>query len=115
MAEVYGNGDYAVLLLNGREIDRKKLKKFKTLFEFRYESGSLTARVFDKNNQMSAENTLVTAGNETVLTVRCDKEKIKTGRAPVVCSDESLQEIAKYHPKVLRDFWDYPVYMLRLR
>lgn len=32
------------------------------------------------------------------------KEKIKTGRAPVVCSDESLQEIAKYHPKVLRDF-----------
>ena len=33
-----------------------------------------------------------------------NKEKIKTGRAPVVCSDESLQEIAKYHPKVLRDF-----------
>ena len=27
---------------------------------------------------MSAENTLVTAGNETVLTVRCDKENIKT-------------------------------------
>ena len=78
VAEVYGNGDYAVLLLNGREIGRKKLKKFKTLFEFRYESGSLTARVFDKNNQMSAENTLVTAGNETVLTVRCDKDNIKT-------------------------------------
>ena len=33
-----------------------------------------------------------------------NKEKIKTGRTPQVCSDESLQEIAKYHPKVLRDF-----------
>lgn len=32
------------------------------------------------------------------------KEKASTGRTPVICSDEALLEIAKYHPRVLRDF-----------
>lgn len=32
------------------------------------------------------------------------KEKRTSGRAPVICNDESLMEIAKYHPKVLKDF-----------
>lgn len=32
------------------------------------------------------------------------KEKNATGRMPVICNDEALMEIAKYHPRVLRDF-----------
>lgn len=32
------------------------------------------------------------------------KEKTATGRMPVICNDEALMEIAKYHPRVLRDF-----------
>jgi len=32
------------------------------------------------------------------------KEKVKTGRTPLICSDESLLEIAKYHPRVPGDF-----------
>lgn len=32
------------------------------------------------------------------------KEKNAIGRMPVICNDEALMEIAKYHPRVLRDF-----------
>ena len=77
VCEVYSQGDYVVLSLNGREIGKKKLNKFKALFEFKYASGCLTAKAYDRNGNFISESKLETAGNETVISLRSDKENIR--------------------------------------
>lgn len=77
VCEVYSQGDYVVLSLNGREIGKKKLNKFKALFEFKYASGCLSAKAYDRNGNFISESRLETAGNETVITLRSDKENIR--------------------------------------
>ena len=77
VCEVYSQGEYVVLSLNGREIGKKQLKKFKTMFEFKYASGCLTVKAYDRNGNFISESKLETAGNETVITLRSDKENIR--------------------------------------
>lgn len=76
IAEVYSEGSYVILSLNGREIGKKPLRDYKALFRFTYVPGELHASAYSADGKLLSENTLSTGGEETVLTVKSDKEKI---------------------------------------
>ncbi len=75
-AEVYADGEYVQLDLNGKVLGKKKLKKYKTVFRFVYQPGTLTATVFDHEGVQISTGSLVSAGQETILSVRPEKQII---------------------------------------
>ena len=73
IVEVYADAAAVRLRLNGREIGKKAVKKFKTIFRLPYEPGTLTAEGLDENGQVISSHSLHTAGEETVLTVKPER------------------------------------------
>lgn len=61
------------MLLNGKEIANKPVKKYKTLFKLPYQPGTLTAEALDERGNVISSHSLTTAGEETVLRVTPDK------------------------------------------
>ena len=73
VVEVYANSASVRLLLNGKEIANKPVKKYKTLFKLPYQPGTLTAEALDERGNVISSHSLTTAGEETVLRVTPDK------------------------------------------
>jgi len=74
MVEVYARGYKVELILNGKKIGSKKINKtMRTYFKVPYENGRLTAIVYDNNGNKVSENSLVTAGEETKLSIEPEK------------------------------------------
>lgn len=73
VVEVYANSASVRLLLNGKEIVNKPVKKYKTLFKLPYQPGTLTAEALDERGNVISSHSLTTAGEETVLRVTPDK------------------------------------------
>ena len=68
--EVYARGESVSLYLNGKCVGTKKPKgDCRVIFKVRYEDGELIAISYDKNHQEIARTSLVTAGQETKLTL----------------------------------------------
>ncbi len=76
--EVYADAASVRLLLNGKEIATKPIKKFKTIFKLPYRPGTLTAEALDERGNVVSSHSLTTAGEETVLTVRPEKNVLRT-------------------------------------
>lgn len=79
--EVYARAAEVALLLNGNQVARKKVKQnnCRTLFQFPYESGELTAVSYDGKGQEIGRQTLKTAGEETVLRVMPEEKTVRAG------------------------------------
>ncbi len=81
--EVYAQGYEAELLLNGTGIGKKRLdKNHRASFSVAYQSGTLTASAFDRNDRELARTSLTTAKDETRLQLLPEKET--TGRGELL-------------------------------
>ncbi len=78
--EVYSRAPMVELYVNGTKVGRKKLgKNCRYNFKVNYYDGEITAVNLDENGNELSRNTLKTAGNETVLSVRPEKTEVKKG------------------------------------
>ncbi|MCR4902062.1 MAG: DUF4982 domain-containing protein, partial [Butyrivibrio sp.] len=78
--EVYAKGDYVELFLNGKSLGKKKNNKtLRTYYSVPYDNGELKVVVTDKSGRAISENSLVTAGEETILNIEPEKKEAKKG------------------------------------
>lgn len=75
--EVYGIGAYAELIVNGKSIGKKKLKKNKAIFKTVYTPGTICAKVYNADKTLWGEDQLTTAGNDTKLSVQAEKTVLR--------------------------------------
>ena len=75
--EVYADAAAVRLSLNGKEIGTKPVKKYKALFKVAYQPGTLTAEALDEQGNVISSHSLTTAGTETVLTVKPEKQVLR--------------------------------------
>ena len=74
---VFARGAEAELLINGRSVGRKKLKKARAAFKTTYATGEVTAVSYDKNGAEIGRYTLKTAGQETELRAKPERSKVR--------------------------------------
>lgn len=77
IVEVYADAAAVRLKLNGSEVGTKAVKKYKALFKVAYKSGTLMAEALDEQGKVISSHSLTTAGTETVLTVKPDKNVLR--------------------------------------
>lgn len=80
VVEVYSRAPIVELYLNGKRVGRKKFKRncrFK--FNVTYQGGELTAVNLDQDGKELSRNSLITAQEETVLSVVPEKTSVKSG------------------------------------
>lgn len=75
--EVYADATAVRLKLNGMEIATKPVKKYKAYFKLPYQPGTLMAEALDEQGKVISSHSLTTAGPETVLTVKSDKNVLR--------------------------------------
>lgn len=75
--EVYADAAAVRLKLNGSEVGTKPVKKYKALFKVAYKSGTLVAEALDERGKVISSHSLTTAGTETVLTAKPDKNVLR--------------------------------------
>lgn len=76
--EVYARGAKVALFLCGRKITEKKIKKdCRTVFKIKYRDGELKAVSYDSEGKELASASLVTAGENTVLSAVPERRSVK--------------------------------------
>lgn len=86
IVDVYTNGEYAELYLNGKLLQRKKRNKKYCIVQFtvNYQKGILKAIAYDRENKILGETSLKTAGDDIKLRAYPELETIsKDGLAYV--------------------------------
>ena len=73
VVEVYADAAAVRLILNGKEIDTKPVKKYKVIFKLPYKPGTLTAEALDESGEVISKHSLTTAEKETILTAIPEK------------------------------------------
>jgi len=74
--EVYADAHAVKLLLNGKEIGVKKIKKYKAIFKAKYEPGELIAVALDEEGNEIGKTTLRTGKKDISLTAKPEKDTI---------------------------------------
>ena len=79
--EVYARAHSVELLLNGRRVAKKRVKRnrCRTLFDITYESGALTAVSYDRSGNEIGRSSLKTAEEDTVLSLIPEEKSVKPG------------------------------------
>lgn len=78
--EVYARAEKVELFLNGKSMgSRQKKKDCRFRFSIPYENGTLIATAYDKQGKPIGTHTLVTAGEETLLTATPEKARVQAG------------------------------------
>ena len=75
--EVYADAAAVRLKLNGKEIGTTPVKKYRAIFKVPYQPGTLTAEALDGNGNVLSFHSLVSASEETVLTVKPEKKVLR--------------------------------------
>lgn len=88
-AEVYANGDYIKLFLNGEEVGEAGLKEYKAIIPLTYQPGELTA-VSYQNGREIGRYTITTAGRDIHLTAVADCNVIKANDGDLCYIDITL-------------------------
>ena len=79
VVEVYVDAHAVRLMLNGKEMGTKPVKKYKAIFRLPYQPGTLTAETLDEQGKVVSSHSLTTAGAETVLTLKPEKTVLHAG------------------------------------
>lgn len=77
MAEVFTDAPYVRLLRNGEVIGTKKVRKYKASFKVKYEPGTLTAVLLDREKRETGRTELVTAGAAERILVQTSKDILR--------------------------------------
>lgn len=75
--EVYSQGNCVELFQDGVSLGKKKLEYCKVQYKTTYKRGELRAVSYDENGNVLGEETLRTAGQETIFTVLPDRTVLK--------------------------------------
>lgn len=75
-AEVYGAGDEAEFILNGRSLGRSPFEKMKAFLDVPYEKGTLEAVVYEQGQEIS-RCSLTTVGEPVKLMLRAEEDSLK--------------------------------------
>ena len=79
LMEVYSGQDRVELLLNGRSLGKKKVKRCRAIFRTRYVPGTLTAVAYDAQGRETGRTTLSSAKGALRIAVRPEKETASPG------------------------------------
>lgn len=77
VVEIYADAHAVRLMLNGKEMGTKPVKKYKAIFRLPYQPGTLTAETLDEQGKVVSSHSLTTAGDETVLTGTPEKKVLR--------------------------------------
>lgn len=79
--EVYTDkGTSAELFLNGKSLGKKDVQKDKAIFNIKYQPGTLTAVVYDKNGNKVGENSLTSATGTPKIAAKAETTNAKPGK-----------------------------------
>ncbi len=78
--EVYADCHKVSLFINGRKIGTKAIKKCRTMFKTKYESGVVSVIAYDINGNEVGRSELETACEKTELRLLPEKESFKVGK-----------------------------------
>lgn len=90
--DVYSDAYEVEVLVNGKSLGKKKPVEFFAKFPAVYESGTVTAKGYDRAGKLLYANALSSAGNETVLKIKADKSQIKAGTQDFVFLDITVED-----------------------
>lgn len=98
VVEVYGRGVEAELLLNGNSIARQPMTEYRAMFDTVYQSGTLTAVVYDENGSEVGRDTLSSAVGCIKPVIHCESQPV-SGKLLYVnidlCGDNGIVERAQ--------------------
>ena len=77
--EVFARAAEVELKINGKTAGRKKVKKCRTKFNVIYHDGEITAVSYSKDGRELGRQTLKTAENDTMLSIRPETKMAKSG------------------------------------
>lgn len=77
--EVYSNQAKVELLVNGKSVGRKKLKKCKACFKIKYVPGTVTAVAYDSDGHETGRSELVSAEMPLKIVLRPEKDVVRSG------------------------------------
>lgn len=77
--EVYVDAYQVQIFINNHPRGKKRIRQGRACFKVKYEPGVLKAVAYDKKGRISGENTLCSAGAETVLSLIPEKKEAKPG------------------------------------
>ncbi len=90
--EVYAHGAYVLLYLNQKQIGKRRIGKSKRVFFRRkYQKGTLTAKVFDREGRQTGESSLTTAAQKTIISISPEDSIVRSGEilfVPIRYTDE---------------------------
>lgn len=92
--EVYARGNAVRLLLNGKEIGRKRLRRNRAVFSLKYMPGTLCAQVLDAKGNVISKSQLQSGDSRTVLRIQSEKKEVGPGEifyVPIEFTDEEGQ------------------------
>ena len=76
--EVYARAAEVELLINGKRVGKKKLKKkCRVIFRTTYEDGEVTAVSYDRNGREIGRRTLTTAKDDTILQIKPEADVVR--------------------------------------
>ncbi|MCL1820302.1 MAG: DUF4982 domain-containing protein [Oscillospiraceae bacterium] len=79
VVEVYAAAASVELLLNGKSLGKKKIKRFKTAFTTAYAPGTLTAIAYGADGGELSRSSLTSADGKTRICVQAEDEFVKEG------------------------------------
>jgi hypothetical protein len=79
VVEVYSDGHTVELLINGKRVSRKPVKKFKAVFKTRYVPGKIEAISFDRQGKETGRSALESAAGALQVRVAPEVETIHVG------------------------------------
>lgn len=80
--EVYGKGEKAELTLNGKSLERKRMKDYKAIFKTKYQPGVLEAILYDEDGTETGRNSLSSAKSELTMAL-CPENQELFCREPI--------------------------------
>ncbi len=84
VVEVYSQGYYVELYVNGKKTGKKKLKDYKAIFKTKYKNGIVEAVSYDGDGKEIARHSLTTGGDKAQISVKTDKKRISAGQLAFV-------------------------------
>lgn len=90
--EVYSPGTYVELFQDGESLGKKRLEYAKAEYTTTYKRGTLTAISYDEAGNKTGSCTLVSAGDNTRLTLRPEKTEIKADNEDMVFVNVNLTD-----------------------
>ena len=96
VVEVYGNGYWAQLYLNGKPIGKKRMKDGQAVFKTKYVSGTIQANMYDASGKPMGKDKLCSASGELQIKLRPEVEEPVAGQ-PIyidlgICDKEGTVE-----------------------